>query len=318
MRGARRLSRLALRLVLAVGLAPNVFAATSQSQSQSQKKAGGTHKGVVATVVTDGALVYASPSEDASILAQLPVGKQIRVSKGTTPGIQKFHKVQVGKTFGFIDDIDISMGAAPAPPHPGKHEAGTEKMTDKEKAAREKAKKKAAYRKEHTKPVEPMYFTRFVGLAIGAQEFKEGILGVNSSQTIPVYGLKITGPDVLLKGPIMDINLLLHYGAPSYYNNLSVIQPNGFIIFADAMFVLPFVQRQNSMVYISAGPLLVYSKFGVVNNNQTMDLQALELGVDAALGVGFRLGKIAIKFEGKYYLEKQQYKSLLASLQTGF
>jgi hypothetical protein len=133
-----------------------------------------------------------------------------------------------------------------------------------------------------------------------------------------VYGLKISGPDVLFNGPVMDINLLLHYGAPSYYGPISATQANGFVLFTDAMFVLPLFQRDDGMVFISAGPLLVLSKFGVLNTGRLMDLDSINAGIDGAIGGAVRIEKIALRVEAKYYLEKQSYKAFLASIQTQF
>ncbi len=183
---------------------------------------------------------------------------------------------------------------------------------------KKKKKKKVAGKKNQNEPKMSIFETRYIGIEGGAQDYQEGIVGVGASTTLAVYGLKFTGPDLILKGPVLDINLLLHYGAPPYYNSLSSIQPNGFIFFFDTMLVLPLVNKQDFMFYIAGGPLLVYSKFGLVNSNRLMDLQALNLGIDGAAGIGFRIGKIAIKIEAKYYVEKQSYKAFLGALQTTY
>ena len=289
------------------GLVPFFILATTKSF------AAGSKSGVSATVTTDGALVYSAPDEQSAVITQFQAGAKVQISKGTTQGPEKFHKIRVGARIGYIDDIDVAIEGAGSPIPPNgqlsKKAAGKDKRD---------AKKRKHAKLKKQKPNDPFYFSRFVGLEVGSSEYKEGILNVNSSTTFVVYGLKITGPDVLFKGPVMDINLLLHYGAPSYYAPISATQANGFVLFTDAMFVLPLFQRQDGMLFLAAGPLLVISKFGVLNTGRLMDLDSIDAGIDASIGGAVRVEKVAIRLEAKYYLEKQSYKAFLASIQTQF
>jgi hypothetical protein len=309
---------------LGLGVAVDALGAGQEVSQDSQALKSQSGSGVAAAVTTDGALIYVAPDEESSVIGQLALGQAIKVSRGTTGGAQRFHKIRFGNKIGYIDDIDITIGGK-TKPAPAKRVSTddaqaptTPAQEPKNESDKTKKPKKKPAKKASNKPPDPIYFTRFLGFEAGAQDYLEGIVGVPASTTMAVYGLKFTGPDILFKGPIMDINILIHYGAPSYYNALSAIQPNGFILFTDAMLVMPLIQRQNAMIYISGGPLLVYSKIGVVNSNRLMDLESLNLGIDGAAGIGVRTGKIAFKFEAKYYIEKQSYKAFLAAIQTSY
>jgi len=253
----------------------------------------GPTSGVVATVITDGALILIEPDPDSTPIAQLPEGKKIRVSKSTTSGENRFRKTRVGKRIGFIADIDVRVGEAPI--------SAKDKLKDKLKDTPKKKKsdRKAAAKRRMSDPGTPIYFSRFVGVIVGGSEFKEEISGVDASASMPFYGLKITGPDVLIDGPIIDFNLLLHYGAPAYYESLSSIKPTGFVLLSDAAFLLPVWAGQNGMVYLGAGPMIMLSQFTVFNGGRKQDLTEINLGLDVDLGVAYRIDQVALRLEGK-------------------
>lgn len=264
--------------------------------------------GVAATVRTDGAMVYKQPDFDAEVLGTLRAGQRVLVSRGVTGQYAKFHKVKVGKTIGYIADIDVavvggglSSGAKKTAKNEGKTAKDESKESDKEPRDRM-----------------PIYFTRYVGLLLGQTSFKEDISGVDANESLLTYGVKVTGPDVLIEGPILDFNVLLHYGAPEYYSKLSATKPSGFILWSDLLLLIPFVQHDNWMVTAAAGPLLVLSNFKVTNNDRPMDLTALNVGVSFSLGAAVRFERMAVRLESKYQIEKKSYTSLLASVQSEF
>jgi hypothetical protein len=289
----------------------------SHSQSQSQKKKKSGPDGIAATVTTDGALLLQQADPDANPVGQLAEDTKVRVSRQSVDGPDgtKFRRIKVGKRIGYISEIDIRIGDGPAPDDRPKSSGG--KKLSKKEAAKE-AKKKAARKKAMGDKREEMLFSRFVGVLIGTSEYKEGIDGVNASTNLIVFGLKITGPDLILSGPIVDFNLALHYGAPEYYQQLSATKPNGFVLLTDLLFVGPFAHSQDSMVYVAGGPMLAISKFSLVNSGRAMDLTSLNLGLSLALGGAIRLDKVALRLEAKYYIEKQSYKELQAAIQTQF
>ena len=277
----------------------------------------------VGTVTTDGAMVYAQPDFDASVIGQLKRGNRVRMSKGTAGGAMgKFHKVRIGNKTGYVADIDIRAEGAPDPVRAAEAAAKAREQKEAIDQARgKKAKnrdKDKAKDKDKPRPHMPMFFSRFVGLLYGVTEFKEDIANVDASTSLPMYGLKVTGPDVLIEGPIIDFNLALHYGAPSYYDALSLGKPSGFVLLTDALMLLPFMERENLMIFAGLGPMVFASRFNVINNNRAQTLTTVNLGLSSALGVGFRFGKVAIRLEGKYFIEKKSYKAAQLGLQTEF
>lgn len=297
--------------------------ASSRTQADATASAQNATKtdGVEATVTTDGALVLERADADANPISQLAENAKIRVSKRTVEGPDggKFRRVRAGKRIGYIAEIDIRIGSGPSGDEAAGESSGQNKKSKaKKKDAERKADPKKTAKKHPPKPREEMLFTHFVGLLLGSSEYKESISGVNSSTNLMFYGLKITGPDLILGGPIVDFNFALHYGAPSYYAPLSSTNPTGFILLTDLLFMLPFSHSQNSMIYFATGPLLAFSKFAVVNAGRSMDLTQLDLGVSLELGAGYRIGDVGLRLEGKYYIETQSYKAIQVSIQSGF
>ena len=281
---------------------------TAWAKTASRKPASTAPSGVEGVVQTENAQVYSLPDFDAPVIATLQAGQKVRVSKGLTGSYVKFHKVRVGPKIGYIVDIDVSVDG---------QRSVDAKSLNKRKKSRGKNRDNA---KKDPPPHEakPLYFSRYVGLTVGAVQYKEGISGVDANDTLLMYGLKITGPDTLLKGPVLDFNLTLHNGAPSYYNALSKVKPGGFVLFTDVLIEVPFFQRLNSSAVLGFGPLLVYSSFQVLNANRSQSLTSVNLGVSAMVGYAVRFGSVSLRLEGKYLVEKQSYKALQASILSEF
>ncbi|HVK60228.1 MAG TPA: hypothetical protein VM432_01710, partial [Bdellovibrionales bacterium] len=181
--------------------------------------------GKKAVVITQGAQIYEKPDFDANVIGTVQAGKSVVVSSGTYGAFVKFYKIRVGKTLGYIADIDVKVA--------GKSAAGKSAKTKTQSSEKKPSKKSAERERKEPKP-EPLYFSRFIGLDVGKIWFKEGISGIDAKEGLLTYGLRVTGPDVLLEGAILDWNLILHYGAPSYYDQLSATKPAGFVLWTDA------------------------------------------------------------------------------------
>lgn len=280
--------------------------------------------GVAAIVVTDGALVLEKPDQDSNPISQLAENTKIRVSSRPVDGVDgsKYRKMIVGKRFGYIAEIDIRTSDIPTSGTNSTSESteeGVEKARGgKKNRSKKEAARRAAAKKRMSEKRETMFFSRFVGLLIGSGEYKEGIDGVDASTNMLFYGLKITGPDVIISGPVVDFNLALHYGAPTYYEALSQTKPTGFVLLTDLLFLAPFAHGQDSMLYFGAGPMLAFSKYAVVNSGRAMDLTQINLGLSLEIAGAVRLDKVALRLEAKYFIEKQSYKSIQAAIQAGF
>ena len=249
-------------------------------------------------------MVYSRPDFDAGVLGNLRLGDRVRVSSGTLGDDAKFHKVAAGAIVGWIAEIDIQVD-------------GATKKRDHRRGAKKDGRSQKK-KKPFVDESQPIFFTKYVGVLVGFTELLESISGVDSRETLLVYGFKLTGPDILLTGPVMDFNLALHYGAPSYYNKLSSTKPSGFLIQSDALFLYPFFNRDRAMVTFGAGPLLKFSSFNVTSGGDLKSLSELDVGLSVALAGAVKVGKLALRLEGKYLVEKHQEKLLQFAVQQQF
>lgn len=302
----------AVAVLFVLVFSSDAFAQSSRSvPKRNMASTARAQDGVAATIATDGALVFSKPDSTSSVLAQLPQGQSVRVSKGQVRGVDGvFRRIRVGNKIGYIlnEDVAAQGSVAKAPP---RSKEGKPEQVKKENREKDRKKKKDSRR-------DPIYFTRYIGLLVGESEFKEDISNVNASTSFPIYGFKLTGPDVLISGPVIDFNFALHYGVPSYYDSLSDSKPTGFVIFTDALLPIPLMQGNDSMLYFGIGPALVYSQFNVVQSGRLMDLKNLNLGLSLSLGGAYRFEKVALRFEAKYLVEKKSYRAIQASIQTEF
>lgn len=67
--------------------------------------------------------------------------------------------------------------------------------------------------------------------------FREGALGLRPTDQLLFYGLKISGPNLIVEGPMYsELNFLFHSGAPKYYEQATGQGAAGWILFSDFMF----------------------------------------------------------------------------------
>lgn len=261
-----------------------------------------------AVVSIDGAMVYKGASFDAPVIAYLKKGKKIRISSRT---YGPFYKVKVRSGLvGYISDIDVKvMGKAAKK----SRSRGNEKERDRDVPDFEKRRK-------------PIFATTYLGVHGGIANYKEEFtLNVNGndsnqvvSANVPVYGVKLTGPNILIQGPfVFDINAYFSFGAPSYYDQISQTAPTGLLAFIDFKLVFPMLNETGDdwMVYLGAGPSIVYSKFEFTANDLPIENSEISLGGSFMLGFAYRIGKFIIKLEPHYYVEKKSYAGGIAAVQ---
>jgi hypothetical protein len=303
--------------VVPVGSAP--VAASGQPSGATSGAASGAKakaNGVGAKVRTDGAMVFAKPDFDSDVLTTLKEGDKVRVSIGTTGEKANFHKVRAGTILGWIAEIDVQVDDAPKKREQrrgaGKRDNKNTKITEKKSSNLNKPKK------PFMDDSVPMFFQKYVGAVVGLSDFDESISGVDAHESLVFYGLKLTGPDILFNGPVLDVNLLLHYGAPSYYNSLSTTKPSGFIFTADALLLYPFFNRDKGIVAMGLGPLLKLTSFNVTNGGDLKSLTEFDAGVSLALSGAMKFNKIAVRLEGKYLIEKHSEKLFQIAIQQQY
>lgn len=296
-----------IRATIAFGFLISVACAGSLAHAD-EKPAVKTAVGLVAVVVSEKTQIYENPDLDAKVIAVVNRGTRLPISKGTRGDYAKFHRTRVDGKIGWVLILDIRT------------EAAAKKFFTKAIAEAYKAgpfseeshedEKLTEGRDEH----EPFAFTKSVSFVVGLSNYKESIGGDEYSTDLLSYGLKLTGPDVFLDGPLMDVNVLFHYGAPDYYRQLSSTNPSGFMIFADANLLLPLLMRQNSLIGVGAGPLIVISDLQAGQGAQNYSMWQVNLGATVELTGGLRLGDWCVRLDGKYMFEKKTYRQIQLSI----
>lgn len=265
-------------------------------------------------VRADGAMVYKSASFDAPVIANLAPGATYYISSVLFNGA--FYRIMVKRNvLGYVPDYQIDLlGGAAAKNAPN--------SADAKKNKKAKAPEKAAQRKEP--PKRPLSLTRYGGLEYAAIDYKEHTMGSNYHQSISFFGFKFSGPDLLVSGPFtMDINLLMHFGAPDYYEKATGNSADGFILLADVMFQTNIPVSQNIMAYGGFGPMFHFSKFnlqlGVSPTKKTYLAEDMNLGAVFNVGLAARIAKRwAIRGEARYYWEKSMYLGFAGAAQYSF
>jgi hypothetical protein len=263
-----------------------------------------------ATVKTDSAIVYANANFESQALTYLSAGKKVRISRKIYGDYFKFYKIKVSaKQIGYIATIDVTT------------EAQSKKDRSQEAAADRERRKQDRDDEEHERRSkrESVWETRYAGILIGRTNFKESIAGVAAAANVTTYGVKITGPDLLIEGPVMDLNFAFHYGAPDYYNGISTTSSTGYLFLIDTSLMVPLAQGFDWAGYFSVGPFLKYSDFKMTSA-VAGGIDAAELSLGAAFGVGgvYRYKKLAARVEYKYYLERSSYSTVQLAFQTQF
>lgn len=293
--------QLPLELATAARRAP---AARSEIPPKSNAKSGS------AVVTAEVAQVYDQPDLDAKAITVVKRGTKLPISKGTRGAYAKFYRTRANGKVGWILTLDV------------KSEAEAKKFFAQGKAARYKRGPFAPEPDEaggqRGRDREMFTFTRSVSLAIGMNEYKESINGVDYTANLLTYGLKLTGPDVLLTGPLMGVDIVFHYGAPSYYDSLSQVKPSGFIMWTDANLLLPIMARQDTLIGIGAGPILVISNIQASQGGKDYGMWAINIGADIELSAGVRFDDFCVRLDGKYIFEKKIYRQVQLSVGTIF
>lgn len=272
----------------------------ANAQRGSAKKT--SAKGQTAVIATDGAMIYAQPDFDAAILTTLKVGAKVRISKGKE---KTFYRVLVkpGVT-GWLSDVDVQLADG---------SMGSDKKGPRgPKSARED-------RKKSEKNKKPYYLSRFIGVQMMSVNFREDTLARKPRESLSFYGMKMTGSNVLIEGDVpSEINILIHSGAPGYYDEITGVPMTGFIFLGDLQLMTPFLLGDDHMVHVGFGPLLRYTKFETSVAGKALSLQDINLGVVLTLEAGFRVGSVSLRGEYKYFWEKQAYSGLGVSAQFEF
>lgn len=298
-------------LTLAFLLGPEILlaqAAQPGARSQSYVYRGKIISGSELENNPEQVQVYEKPNFDSVVVGMVRVGETYDISKNTFNNA--FYKIRLKPgVLGYIADTDIqplfkvASGSANRPEKNGK-----------------KTKKKSASKRSKT-----FEFTRFGGLTYALVDFTEDTLGGKPHENLGFLGAKISGPNVLLEGLLpMELNLLFYSGAPSYYAKATGRAASGLIFLGNILFQSYWPQTPRVMTYFGFGPMFKYSKFDVemkdsaTTKYQSYSLEDMTLGAAFELGIAFRLGSAALRFDYQYFWEKQMYGGFTGALQWAF
>lgn len=287
--------------------------ALSSAAFAQKEKGGRPIEWLKAIVVTDGAAVYSQPDFDSEVLDY--IGYQTAVSVSKRPftgrgGIGLFHRVRyAGTRQGYITDTDIRVNRKDVD------------RVGKEERRKSVSKAWSPEEEEHLGRA-PLYLTRFLGGALASVKFTEKFSGTKVTDSMLMYGLRMTGPGTLFDGPPLDFNFWFSLQKPGYYSKFAGSEPTGFLLFGDVMAMLPVVDIQQFLVTYGVGIMWTYTRFNVpVRKADTgvvsqFDSQELRVGLDFGLGAGRKFGNYLLRADAKYYIEKTSYLGFLVSLQT--
>ncbi len=270
--------------------------------------------GQIAVVIAEVTQIYEKPDLDAKVIATAKRGTRLSISKGTRGEFAKFHRTRVDGKIGWVLILDIRSEAAAKKVFTKAIAEAYKPGPFAEDAESDSDSKLTAGKDEN----EPFVFTKSVSFVLGQTNYKESIGGVDYSAELLTYGIKVTGPDVFIDGPLMDVNLLFHYGAPTYYRGLSSTNPTGFLVFADANLLLPIFIRQNTLIGLGAGPLLVASSLQAALGAQNYSMLQFNFGATVELTGGFRFGDVSVRLDAKYMFEKKTYRHFQVAIGTVF
>ncbi len=267
-----------------------------------------------AVVKTDGAMIYKKNDFDSAIVDYLSQGAKINVSQKT---FGAFYKVYTGsKVVGYISDVDITP------------ESGTAKSSrrdgDEENASKKKEKDLEKEKAEKERVEQPIYLTQYVGPTFNLINYRGKVSDQDISTQLRFYGLKISGPDILIKGPtLMDISLAVAPGVPSTIMELagtnSLSRGITFLLETDMMW--PFKAFFSGMIYWGLGIQLLYMDYDFIyNTSQHLKINETQFGGHAALGLAYRIKRLGFRVEPRFYMDTRQSVSsgFHGSLQYGF
>lgn len=300
------LSTLLLSATLDASFAEVAVRKSTSRKTEARKVRTKKPAGLFAVVVAPETQIYEKPDLDAKVIATVRQGIKIPVSKGVRGDFAKFYRTRVLGRLGWVLILDV------------KPEAEAKKVLAQAKVQASKPGPFATDEDADDRSVdgngigarderEPFAFSRSVSFVLGQTQYKESISGQDFIASLLHYGLKITGPDILFTGPLMDVNVVLHYGAPPYNEALSSIKPSGFVLWTDANLLLPVFVRENTLVTLGVGPLLVLANTRSGQGEATFSRWKTELGATTGVAVGQRFEDLSVRLEAKYIFEDKTY-----------
>lgn len=255
-------------------------------------------------IFNDGAAVYQKPDFDSEVVDYLDVNMSVFIARKPIRGIGGmglFHVIRYGKKQGYIADTDVKVSKESVEvEQPRKTKKSPSKMWENEE--------------QEALGDSPLYFRRYLGGALAMVDVAEKFSGRRLSDDMMFYGMRMMGPGTLFDGPPLDFNFWFTLDKPGYYKKFSSGEANGFMLFGDVAFMLPFIESKNWLATYGLGLMWAYSSYRIPVNGVTFDSQEFKVGFDVTAGVGRKIGKYLLRGDAKYFIERQQYFGYMLSL----
>lgn len=280
------------------GLFVILLLVSPSARAQSQK----------AIVINQGALVYTQSDFDAPVLTELKAGGVYDISLKTRG---PFYKIRIKPNVtGWIADTDVRVA---------KFKGRTALRTKDAKNG--KSGPVAEDKAKPVKPRRPFMATRFRGPVVADLAYAEDTMGALRTETLPFFGFKMEGPNVLISGDMRtDAEFIFHPGAPKFYEKATGQSASGWIFLTDFIFETALPQSSWHMVTFGFGPMFKYTHYEVAlldsGHPLNYSLDDMTLGAVFDGGLAFRVGSYALRFNVKYFWEKTKYFG--GSLTFGF
>lgn len=249
-----------------------------------------------ASVGSDGVAVFETPSFDGAVVGYLERDQKVRASikgfKGAG-GFGVFHKIAVnGKEVGYVTDADLVFN---------KNEMPLKKLGDPFQPG-------PFGEEEDEDYSEPAYLSRRIGGFFGSYQFAEKVAKKTLRANHYFYGLKMTGPGTFFDGPPIDANILFSVTPPSYYSDLTDATPSGFMVFADSLLFLPFLDWPSGVIQYGFGLMALYTKYTLTIGGLPIDSQEIRIGGVFGLSTTVTIGpKISVQGDIRYFIEQTSY-----------
>jgi hypothetical protein len=303
-------------LVLFCGLFVILLLVSPSARAQSQK----------AIVINQGALVYTQSDFDAPVLTELKAGGVYDISLKTRG---PFYKIRIKPNVtGWIADTDVRVGKfkgrTALRPKDAKNGKGGPAAAEKKGLAKNTDPTDGGPTENKAKPVKPrrpFMATRFRGPVVADLAYAEDTMGALRTETLPFFGFKMEGPNVLISGDMRtDVEFIFHPGAPKFYEKATGQSASGWIFLTDFIFETALPQSSWHMVTFGFGPMFKYTHYEVAlldsGHPLNYSLDDMTLGAVFDGGLAFRVGSYALRFNVKYFWEKTKYFG--GSLTFGF
>lgn len=261
-----------------------------------------------ALITAEEAHIYEKPDFDSQIIGAASKDKLYAVSRGKRGA---FHKIRLKPgVVGWISEVDFKILS--------EDQAKALQRDKREESSASSSKSKADQKSNSTAKVKKsraIHESSYWGPLLHWASFTENTLGAKRSDSLLFFGARRSGPGTLfLDRTFTDASLALSWGAPKYYQRVTGRSADGWVVLADYLYIADFPQSRRLMSFLGWGPMFRYSHFnaalpqeGVSSKDVSYSLDDMALGAVFAAGFAYQLGDRAVRIEGKYHWEKQQY-----------